>query len=151
MQAQTLTLEGEKFLTRFGSVEFDNSKAIAFPNGILGMPNQNKFFVAAFPDKKFDRFQVLQSLCDNDVSFALIPLATIGALIDKEDLDEVRNVLEMEEKNMLTMLIVSIQRTASGTRMSVNLRAPLFIDVENKLGYQIVLANNKYPVQHFLG
>jgi flagellar assembly factor FliW len=151
MQAQTLELTESSFKTRFGEVKFDEAKAIAFPNGILGMPNQRRFFVAAIPDKKFDKFQVLQSLDDTDVSFAVLPLTSIGNLIDEEDLGEVRQVLEMDEKDTLVMLIVSIQKTPSGARLSVNLRAPLFIDVNNKSAYQIVLANSKYPVQHYLG
>lgn len=139
------------FKTRFGEVSFDETKTLAFPNGILGMPNQKRFFVAAFPDKKFEKFQVLQSLDDNDVSFALLPLATLGNLIDAEDLSEVYNVLEIAPKDALVMLIVSIQKTPSGARLSVNLRAPLFFNVANKSAYQIVLANSKYPVQHYLG
>ena len=151
MQAQTAVREESKFKTRFGEVKFDESKAIAFPNGILGMPNQKKFFVSAFPDSKFESFQVLQSLDDTEVSFALIPLATLADAIDTNDLEEVRQVLEMDRNDMVTLLVVSIQRNPSGARLSVNLRAPLFIDSANKVGYQIVLANSKYPVQHYLG
>lgn len=150
MQAQTAIMES-KYKTRFGEVSFDESKAIAFPNGILGMPNQRKFFISAFPDKKFESFQVLQSLDDEDVSFAMLPLAALDNLIDAADLDEVRQVLEMKEEDLVTLLVVSIQRNPSGARLSVNLRAPLFVDSANKVGYQIVLANSKYPVQHYLG
>jgi flagellar assembly factor FliW len=151
MQAHTLELTETTFKTRFGEVSFDESKAIAFPNGILGMPNQKRFFVSAMPDKKFDKFQVLQSLDDNDVSFALLPLEALSNAIDDEDLAEVRNVLETSAKDSLVMLIVSIQKTPSGARLSVNLRAPLFFNVSNKSAYQIVLANSKYSVQHYLG
>ncbi len=149
MQAQT-ALATETFKTRFGEVSFNESKAISFPNGILGMPNQKKFFVASMPEKRMERFQVLQSLCDTDVSFAVLPLASLTNVIDAADLEEVRQVLEMEKKDFLPMLIVSIQKTPSGARLSVNLRAPLFIDATNRAGYQIVLANSKYPVQHYL-
>ncbi len=151
MQAQPATLESGKFKTRFGEVNFDESKVIEFPNGILGMPNQRNFFVSAFPDNKFESFQVLQSLDDTDVSFALLPHAVVPSLIDASDLDEVREFLEIKPEDMLTLLVVSIQRGMEGAKLSVNLRAPLFIDATNKVGYQIVLANSKYPVQHFLG
>jgi len=150
MQAQILE-KAAAFKTRFGEVSYDETKVVSFPNGILGMPGQGKFFVASFPSEKMEKFQVLQSLVDNEVSFALVALNTLGALIDDSDLEEVRNVLEMKTEDMLVMLIVSIQKTPSGARLSVNLRAPLFIDTANKSGYQIVLANSKYPVQHFLG
>ena len=150
MQAQIIE-KAAAFKTRFGEVSYDETKIVSFPNGILGLPGQSKFFVANFPSGKMDKFQVLQSLIDNEVSFALVALNTLGSLIDDQDLDEVRQVLEMSKEDMLVMLIVSIQKTPSGARLSVNLRAPLFIDTANKSGYQIVLANSKYPVQHFLG
>lgn len=151
MQAQPATLTETTCKTRFGEIAYDAARSIAFPNGILGMPNQKNFCIGAMPDKKMDKFQVLQSLHDQDVSFALLPLASLGELIEAADLDEVRQVLEMEKKDFLTMLIVSIQKTPAGARLSVNLRAPIFVDAQNRVGYQIVLANSKYPVQHFLG
>ena len=150
MQAQILE-KSASFKTRFGEVAYDEAKVLSFPNGILGMPNQGKFFVSPFPSDKMDKFQVLQSLVDTEVSFALVPLAVLNNLIEDADLDEVRQVLEMSKEDMLVMLIVSIQKTPSGARLSVNVRAPLFIDTASKTGYQIVLANSKYPVQHFLG
>lgn len=150
MQAQTIE-KLATYKTRFGEVSYDETKVLSFPNGILGMPNQNKFFVASFPAGKMDKFQVLQSLAEEEISFALVALNTLGSLIDEQDLDEVRQVLEIASQDMLVMLIVSIQKTPSGARLSVNLRAPLFMDSAKKVGYQIVLANSKYPVQHFLG
>ena len=151
MQAQTLEKTISTFATRFGEVSYDTTKTLTFPNGILGMPNQRNLFISALPDGKMDKFQVLQSLNDSEVSFAVMPLASLGELIEKEDLEEVRQVLEITPKDFLTLLIVSIQNTPSGKRLSVNLRAPIFIDVDSKVGFQIVLANSKYPVQHFLG
>ena len=150
MQAQAIE-KTATFKTRFGEVSYDETKILSFPNGILGMPNQNRFFVSQFPSSKMDKFQVLQSLDDSEVSFALIPLASVGKLIEEADLAEIQKVLEIKTEDMLVMLIVSIQKTPSGSRLSVNVRAPLFLDTNAKTGYQIVLANSKYPVQHFLG
>lgn len=150
MQAQSAVQSETTLKTRFGDIAADGAKAVEFPNGILGMPNQKNFVVAAMPDKKMEKFQVLQSLDDKDVSFAILALDTLGSLIDAEHLEEIRKVLEMSKADFLTMLIVSIQKTPSGARLSVNLRAPLFIDTANRTGYQIVLASSKYPVQHYL-
>lgn len=151
MQAQILE-KAAPFKTRFGEVTYDENKTLSFPNGILGMPNQTNFFITTFPAGKMDKFQVLQSLNEQEVSFALVPLASLPEnTIEASDLEEVRKVLEMTADDMLVMLIVSIQKTPSGSRLSVNVRAPLFINAEAKTGYQIVLANSKYPVQHFLG
>lgn len=151
MQAQSALIKETTLKTRFGEISYDEAKSIAFPNGILGMPGQKRFVISSMPDKKMEKFQVLQSLNETDVSFAVLPLSTLGDVIDSADLEEVRLVLEMEKKDFLPMLIVSIQKSPEGAKLSVNLRAPVFIDATNKTGYQIVLTNSKYPVQHLLG
>ena len=150
MQAQSALKNETTLKTRFGEIAADAAKTLEFPNGILGMPNQKTFVIAHMPDKKMEKFQVLQSLNDSDVSFAILPLASLGSLIEEAHLDEVRIVLEMKKADFLPMLIVSIHKTPAGAKLSVNLRAPLFIDSTNKVGYQLVLASSKYPVQHYL-
>ena len=150
MKAQTATKLESSLKTRFGYITCDEANTLSFPNGILGMPNQKQFAIAAMPDNKMEKFQVLQSLNDSDVSFAVLPLASLGDAISASDLEEVRKVLEMNGESFLPMLIASVQRNADGVKLSVNLRAPVFIDTATKIGYQIVLTNSKYPIQHAL-
>ena len=139
-----------KIKSRFGEISYNPMKTIGFPNGILGLPDQKKFAVAGFPDQRMERFQVLQSLVENEVAFCILPHELMAEKIDAEDLEEVRKVLDVQSSDFLVLLIVSIHRTPSGSRLSVNMRAPLFVDVARQTGYQIVLANSKYKVQHYL-
>lgn len=137
--------------TRFGETAYNPEKLINFPNGILGMPGQTNFAVAEMPIEKLNKFQVLQSMVEDDISFAVLPLDIINEdSIDKEDLEEVRAILEFGQNDMLVLLIAAVQRSTEGNKLTVNMRAPLFIDVEKNAGYQIVLANSKYKVQHVL-
>ncbi|PIR31740.1 MAG: hypothetical protein COV36_07195 [Alphaproteobacteria bacterium CG11_big_fil_rev_8_21_14_0_20_44_7] len=148
-EASEATVE---FKTRFGKVTYNPEKTISFPNGVLGMPNQNKFFIAKMPNEKMNKFQVMQSLVEDDVSFAVLPLEYLGEnSLEQDDIDEIKNIMEITTDDLAIVLIASVQRSPSGTRLSVNLRAPVFIDVNRQHAYQIVLANNKYKVQHFLG
>jgi flagellar assembly factor FliW len=140
-----------KFKTRFGEVSYSESAVVDFPNGLLGMPAQDKFFIAKMPVEKLKSFQVMQSLVDPDTSFAVMPHDLLDDGLDAQDIADIKAVMEIKGDEMLIMLIASIQHTTSGARLSVNLRAPVFINTDTKEAYQIVLANGKYQVQHFLG
>ena len=144
------TADSATLKSRFGEISYNPAKTLNFPNGILGLPDQKRFAVAGFPDKRMERFQVLQSLVENEVAFCILPHELMAEKIDAEDIEEVRKVLDVQASDFLVVLIVSIHRTPSGSRLSVNMRAPLFVDVARKVGYQIVLANSKYKVQHYL-
>lgn len=153
MQVQTvMDSEGQQSLeTRFGKVAYSAKSEISFPAGIVGMPGQSKFVIAEMPDERMRKFQVMQSLVEDDISFAVLPLESLGDLLEKQDLDDVCEVLNIAEDSLLVMLITSIHKTADGNaKLSVNLRAPVFIDVSTKRGHQLVLPNSKYPVQHYL-
>jgi flagellar assembly factor FliW len=115
------------------------------------MPAQDKFFIAKMPVEKLKSFQVMQSLVDPDTSFAVMPHDLLDHGLVAQDIADIKAVMEIKGDEMLIMLIASIQHTTSGARLSVNLRAPVFINTDTKEAYQIVLANGKYQVQHFLG
>ena len=139
------------FKTRFGEVAYNQSAILDFPNGLLGMPNQDKFFIAKMPVEKLKNFQVMQSLVDDEISFAILSHDLLPEGLEADDIAEIKTIMEIKGDELLIMLIASVQQTSSGARLSVNLRAPVFINTDTKEAYQIVLANNKYQVQHFLG
>lgn len=139
---------GNTIQTRFGEITFAAQGVVEFPNGLLGMPGQTSFAVAEMPLEKFKNFQVMQSLVDEETSFALYPHDLMKTKIDPQDVSEICQILEFNEDDLIVMLIASIQRTASKSMLTVNLRAPIFIDVEKQQGYQIVMTSNKYQVQH---
>lgn len=140
----------ETFVTRFGEATYNTQATLSFPNGLLGMPNQTEFFIAHMPVEKLKNFQVMQSLVDKDISFAVLPHESLAEGLDEHDINDIKQVMEIKGDELLIMLIASVQQTASGARLSVNLRAPVFINTETKEAYQIVLPNNKYQVQHFI-
>lgn len=139
---------GTKLKTRFGEISYQEEKIVAFPNGILGMPGQTSFAIAEMPIEKLKNFQVLQSLVDDETSFAILPHDFMEEKIEQNDIEEICDILEINRADALVFLIASVKKTAERTTLTVNMRAPLFVDVENKQGFQIVMTSNKYQVQH---
>lgn len=156
-QATTLfdhTLAGEEtretIKSRFGEIVIDTRNALLFPKGLLGMPQAQHFVLANLPSEKMQQFKLLQCLDDFSLSFIVLPLTFTNAIVRPEDMAIAARELEVEEANLVALLIVCVHRQADSTRLSVNARAPVFVDASRKAGMQYVFMHDMYKVQHFI-
>ena len=141
----------EMIKSRFGDIAVDTAKAIAFPRGLLGMPDRFRFILANFPSPKMQQFKLLQSLDDHALSFITLPVEIENPIIASKDVGNACRDLQISEQNLALLLIVSVHRTPDQVKLSVNARAPLLIDAERKMGVQYVFQSDEYKVQHMLG
>lgn len=137
--------------SRFGDVQVDLAKIITFPKGLLGMPDRFRFTLADFPTPNMQQFKLLQSLDEKALSFISLPLEVHNGLIAEQDILDTVSYLGIPLNEMAMLLIVSVHRSPEGARISVNARAPLFIDAARRMGIQHVFPHDKYKVQHMLG
>lgn len=140
----------EKISSRFGEITVDASKAILFPVGLLGMPEKNHFVLTDFPNPKLKQFKLLQSLDDHELSFIALPVELENGIIDRADIETACRDMEIAPGDMAVMLIVSVHRGMTSVQLSVNARAPIFVDTERQAAAQYVFTSNKYKVQHFI-
>ena len=137
--------------TRFGPVEFQVENAISMPRGMLGYADYHDFGLANMPDPKLEQFKMLQSLETPDLSFIVLPLDPEGDTIDKADIRDACSLLTIDPQNVVVLLVVSTRKIGASTQISVNVRAPVLVDVSTRRAYQYVLPNNKYSVRQVLG
>ncbi len=149
-KATTDSAGWETLQTRFGGVAFQTSQPIVFSKGLLGMPDKVHFGLANFPNPKFAQFKLLQSFDDHAVSFIGLPLGLQNNLIREEDIRRACEDLSISPEDVAMLLIVTVHRSATGIKLSVNLRAPLIIDAERRQGMQYVFPHDRYSVQHYL-
>jgi len=136
--------------SRFGHLEFRSENALTLPQGVLGFSGYHDFCVAYLPDGKHPQFKVLQCLTEPDIAFLVVPFNIDSEAIDEADLDEACEALSIERQDLVVFLIVTVRREGDGVSVSVNLRAPLFIDRHKRTGRQYVMPNNKYSIRHGL-
>jgi len=134
--------------TRFGEVMVDTTKAVLFPRGLLGMPDKPRYAITAFPSPKMAQFKLLQSLDDHSLSFITLPLEIENSIIAASDIRAAAADMQIKEESLAILLIVSVHRSPDQVKLSVNARAPIFIDAERKIGVQHVFQNDSYKVQH---
>lgn len=140
----------DRIETRYGTVQVKAEKGILFPVGLLGMPEKHHFILTEFPDGKLKQFKLLQSMDEADVSFVTLPLTLDNDIIAREDIEHACRDLEISVEDVAVALIVSIHRGTNGVSLSVNARAPVFVDANRRAGAQYVFTSSKYQVQHFI-
>lgn len=140
----------EKIESRFGPVTIDKAKAILFPVGILGMPDKHNFVLTEFPNPKLNQFKMLQSLDDQGLAFITLPIDVDNGIVERTDIETACHDMEIPMADLGLVLIVSVHRGTTGAQLSVNARAPIFIDTARKAAAQYVFTSNKYKVQHFI-
>jgi len=112
----------------FGEIEFNEDIIINFNAGILGFEQLKKYLLIKADD---GIFYWLNSVEDPQIAFPLI-----GSRIIEESYPE--------EKGHEAFGIVNLNSDV--LKITVNLKAPVYINQDNKTGYQKILDTDKYPV-----
>jgi flagellar assembly factor FliW len=134
--------------SRFGTIVISSAARVTFPQGLLGFSDYHLFGVAPLPEGKHPQFRVLQSLEAAELAFLVAPLNLDSGAIAAEDIDEACRTLAVPRDDLLVLLIVTVRREGESAQVSVNLRAPLFIDARRGIARQYVMPNTRYAIRH---
>ena len=137
-----------KIKTRmFGEIEIKEEKVIHFADGIIGYPDC-KNFTLIFDEEKGRR----KSICWlQSVDEPVFALPVLDPLLIKEDYnpaveDELLHVLgDLKEENTFGLVTVTVPEQIED--LSINLKAPIVINVDERLASQIIVEEN-YPVKY---
>ena len=133
--------------TRFGTLEFGPENRLFLPIGLLGFADYKIFGLAEMPQPELADFRLLQSLEDEKLSFIVTPIKIDGGEVAREDLEDAALSVGIPVEAAAFVLIVTIRPMPEGSNVTVNLRAPLVIDVNRAVARQVVMANSSYPIQ----
>lgn len=131
----------------FGEVNIDDNKIIHFENGIVGFPELQDFALVHDVDKGDNAgIRWMQSI--QEPAFAM---PVMDPLIVKDDYnpivdDEVlKPIGAFEIEGILVLTTVTVPKDL--TKMSVNLKAPIVINVSERKAVQIILDGDEYQVK----
>lgn len=130
--------------TRFGRLTVDDTEVLHFPTGLIGLEAFRQWILLA--DAQSDAFGWLQSLERPDLAVAVVvPRRFVPGYelrIAKGELAP----LGMADASSAQVLAIVSQH---GEAITLNLKAPLVVDVEHQVGRQVV-ASGDAPLQHVL-
>ena len=140
-------MEGEqdekvKFIsTRFGELEVASSALITIIGGVIGFPNNERFALLDYNPP----FSWLHSVDSPDLAFVVVNGAEFGdgyrftPPVGDRDLDL------RSDDDVAIMNIVTVRPDPSFT--TVNLKAPVVVNLRNRRGRQLVLDNPHFPTR----
>ncbi len=133
---------------RFGEVEIDDSTILNFKNGIYGFEKLHRYAIINCEETK--PIYWLQSIEDTDIALPIIDPFIIkdDYIIDVDD-KEFAELGTQKEEHLLVYNVVVLP--ADITKVTVNLVAPIIINIENNQSKQIILGLErdnaiKYPI-----
>ena len=136
-----------------GEVEIEASEILSFHHGLLGFQEYKEFIL--LPLDADLPLALLQSTEEVSIGFIVaLPFAfKQDYAFDLSDEDKYDLQIE-KEKDVLTYSIVTLNETFADS--TINLLAPVVININKKIGKQIVLQDNKeyslrFPIKQTVG
>jgi len=131
--------------TKFhGEKEINTDEIIKFSSGIPGFLDAKEFIV--LPIEGTDLY-VLQSIRSQQVAFIITDPFLIFPQYEFDLTQEAIEALEIQSENeVATFVILTVKEPFQET--TANLQAPVIINLNGKLGKQIILTNTSYTIRH---
>ena len=130
--------------TRFGGIEVAPGDVIRFPSGLPGLEGCREWALLA--DASNDAVGWLQSTTRGDVALAVVsPRRFVPDYRVRIPRSELTPLALADVRD--AQVVVVVGRT--GTTLTLNLKAPIVINVETRMGRQVV-ASGDLPLRHEL-
>ena len=130
----------------FGEIVVDDDKMIHFPKGIIGFPDLKDFALIHDEEKGSDSIHWLQSLQEPAFAMPVMDPLIVCPDYNPEADDELFNVLgEIKPDELLVLVTVTVPHDL--TKMTVNLKGPIIINVSEKRALQIIVEGDTYQVK----
>lgn len=134
--------------TRFGEVEAPAERVLTLPHGMVGFPALRRY--ALLVHREGSPFHWLQSLDNPDLAFVVAnPLLfdpTYQVVLGNAE----TRLLEVSDPGQIQVWVVVTIPHGSPDKLTANLKAPLVVNLENRLAAQVILDDPRYPVRQAL-
>ncbi len=138
---KTVTIQTVKF----GALEVLQENVIHFDEGILGFPRNHRFALVELDE--LTPFQYLQALDDPPIALLIInPFLLHPAYqfqLGESDMDDLQTD---RPENVAVYSVATIPENPA--EATINLMAPVLINMEKRRGKQVVLLHAEYPMRH---
>ena len=129
--------------SRFGQLEVDENRLIAFEEGILGFPNQQQY--ALIQTGEGSGFYWLQAVDTADLAFVVCdPRLFVADYQVPVKLDDLKTIDLADAGQAQVFVIVN----KVNDLLTGNFQGPLVINVVNRHGRQLVLSDKRYSTRH---
>ena len=132
--------------TRFGDISLEDRAEIKFPNGLIGFSAETRF---AILERTRGPIAYLQSLSTPRLALPMIDATILRPTYPEISIEELAALTGADPATLAILVIVAIDPVDSELR--ANLLAPVVIDVEARIGKQIILEGTSYTTNVHIG
>ena len=127
-----------------GKITYDEDEIIIFEKSIPGFNDVKRFILKEIEGSSF---KLLQSIDDVTVGFVVISPFQVEENYEINLSEEVIKTLEIKEAtDVLLYSLVTLNSKVE--KITVNLKAPVVINVNNKKAEQFIIDKAKYKIKH---
>lgn len=127
--------------SRFGELEVPADSVIEFPHGLIGFPNANRFVMLEHKPP----FSWLHSVDDPSLAFVVVDGFEFGPSYDVKPPYNNRECDFRQGDEFAILVIVTVRPDPKAT--TANLKAPLFVNLKNKRGAQVIFDDARYSTR----
>jgi len=124
---------------RFGAFEVDDKDPIHFPQGMIGFPSEKQFVLLRHRDDSAIGW--LQSTTNSALAF---PVVSIDALAVAYPTIAVTPPVGQAEQEADPHAVMAVLCASAGQPATVNLLAPIVVNVRSRKGAQILLEGTRF-------
>ncbi len=129
----------------FGEIEVNELEIINFNRGIPGFENEHQFMI--LKQNAESPFFILQAVTNPQLALIMIDLEQVVPGFSVELPDEIVVELKLTKpEDAVAYAIVVLPADIS--QATVNLAAPVIINIKEKQGKQVILNNPAYSIKH---
>lgn len=136
--------------TRFGQIALVERQVLEFPGGLPGFEQARRFVLIDLESPRFSPFLLLQGIDGGTPSMAVLPLDIRCDIYKTEDLSDAARALGIVFEDCGLLLVATIRRADTEVSVTVNLRAPILVDLRRRCAWQKVLPSDRYAIRHRL-
>jgi len=134
-----------ELITKYHGVrEYNDEDVIVFKKGLPGFKELKNFII--FPLESNEVFSILHSIEDIGVGLVLVSPFTVAADYEIKIPDNYIKELQIA-KTEEVLVLTTVTLNSNIENMTTNLKAPIIINIKEKLGEQLILDNDKYKIK----
>lgn len=135
-----------KLNTKYHGVkEYVQEDVITFKKGLLGFENLKQFIL--FPVEENELFSILQAVENEEIGLVVISPFLVVKDYEFKLVDDKITELSIESPEHVQVLN-TVTISSKVEDITTNLKAPIIINIKEKLGEQIILDNDGYKIKH---
>lgn len=134
-----LTLESRDY----GTIEYDESDLIHFTDGLFGFSELKDYIPLVLDENEDNTILLLQSIANTDIAFVVVNPFSLDPDYNPVLSAEELSYLHVKSENDLSYYVVCVLKK-DYLENTVNMKAPIVINPDKRIGMQVILNDSEY-------